>query len=87
MEKKTIKRLQVKVTYYVRLGGVEVKEDVYKGLTKAYTENNGVVEDFIRVGDSLVLDENGSEAMEWLVNNISERDSYETEYEIEELEE
>ena len=67
---KTIKDLDVKVTYRVGLGDVKVPDKVFKQLTEIAEKG---------------IELDGAEANEWLRDNIKERDCYDLEYEITEL--
>ena len=82
---KTIKDLQVKITYTVGLCNVEVTDEIYDALTEIYDVKNGLVPDpdecFIKGERHL---ENVSE---WILDNISEKDAMDWEAEIESLEE
>ena len=72
---KTIKDLDVKVTYRVGLGNVKVPDKVFKQLTEIADKG-------------IELDGTGMdypEANEWLRDNIKERDCCDLEYEITEL--
>jgi len=69
---KFIKDLSVKVTYTVGLGNLEVSEKVFKELNKI--EKNGSI-------DGTGMDY--PEAVEWLRNNIRERDCHDIEYTVE----
>jgi hypothetical protein len=72
---KTIKNLDVKVTYRVGLGDVKVPDKVFKQLKEIADkgiELDGTGMDYL-------------EANEWLIDNIKERDCCDLEYEISEL--
>lgn len=73
---KTIENINVKVTYYVGLGEIEVENEVFEELNKIY--DNDIEVDGIAFSKY-------DEAIEWLRDNIKERDCCELEYEIEEL--
>ena len=72
---KTIKDLDVKVTYRVGLGDVKVSDKVFEQLNEI-AENGGEIDgtgmDYI-------------EASEWLRDNIKEADCCDIEYDITEL--
>lgn len=72
---KNIKDLTIKVTYRVGLGNVEVPDEVYNELTKAYDEGGDVPE----------WDDELENAKEWLSDNIREADAMEWEYEIDDF--
>lgn len=72
---KTIKNLDVKVTYRVGLGDIEVSDEVFEQL-------NEIIENGTEI-DGMGMEY--SEASEWLRNNIKERDCCDLEYEITEL--
>jgi hypothetical protein len=72
---KTIKDLDVKVTYIVGLEDVKVPEKVFKQLTE-------IAEKGIELDGTGM---NYPEANEWLRDNIKERDCCDLEYEITEL--
>lgn len=72
----TIKDLTVSITYRVGLGDVDVPDRVYKELINIY-ENGGETHD---------EDFKNSEATEWLMNNIRQKDCMDWSAEIEELE-
>ena len=72
---KTIKYLNVKVTYKVGLGNIEVSDKVFKQL-------NEIAEKGLEI-DGMGMDY--TEASEWLRDNIRERDCCDLNYEIEEL--
>ena len=81
---KTIKDLQVKITYTVGLNNVEVLDEMYDALAEIYDDKNGFVpnpdECFIKGERHL---ENVSE---WISENISENDAMDWEAEIESFE-
>ena len=62
---KNIKDLTIKVTYRVGLGNVEVPDEVYNELAKAYDEGGDVPE----------WDDELENAKEWLSDNIRETGS------------
>lgn len=72
---KNIKDLTIKVTYRVELGNVEVSDEVYNELAKAYDEGGDVPE----------WDDELENAKEWLSDNIREADAMEWEYEIDDF--
>lgn len=72
---KNIKDLTIKVTYRVELGNVEVPDEVYNELAKAYDEGGDVPE----------WDDELENAKEWLSDNIREADAMEWEYEIDDF--
>lgn len=72
---KNIKDLTIKVTYRVELGNVEVPDEVYNELAKAYDEG----------GDVPGWDDELENAKEWLSDNIREADAMEWEYEIDDF--
>lgn len=74
---KTIKNLEVKVTYTVSLSDVEVPDDVYDALSECY-------EVFGFVSQASMSDAE-SVASDWLNDNIFQDDSMDWEYEIEEF--
>lgn len=72
---KTIKDLSVKVTYKVGLGDVEVSNEVFEQLQEiadSEMEIDGMSMEF-------------PEALDWLRDNIKERDCCDLEYEISDL--
>ena len=74
----TIKDLTVKVTYRVGLGDVEMPQEVYDQINEA-AEN----------GDEISISGMSEypEALQWLSDNIRERDCMDWEAEIEEMSE
>lgn len=74
---KKIKDLMVKVTYTVSLSDVEVPDEVFDELAKAYDEG----------GDMSEWDNELENANEWLSDNIRQEDATDWEYEIENFEE
>ena len=72
---KNIKDLTIKVTYRVGLGNVEVPDEVYNELAKAYDEGGDVPE----------WDDELENVKEWLSDNIREADAMEWEYEIDDF--
>lgn len=69
---KKIKDLTIKVTYRVGLGNVEVPDEVYNELAKAYDEGGDVPE----------WDDELENANEWLLDNIRQNDAMDWEFEI-----
>lgn len=74
---KKIKDLMVKVTYTVSLSDVEVPNEVFDELAKAYDEGGNILE----------LDDELENANEWLSDNIRQEDAMDWECEIENFEE
>ena len=74
---KKIKSIQVKVTYQVGLGNIEVDDETYNALLKV--ADSGQTLDWSSRTDVENV------AFEWLNANIRERDCCELEYEIEDL--
>ena len=72
---KKIKELTIKVTYIVGLSNIEVPDDVYNELAKAYDEGGDVPE----------WDDELENANEWLLDNIRQNDAMEWEFEIEDF--
>jgi len=72
---KTIKKLKVKVTFQVGLGNVKVSNKIFEQLNEI-TENGGEI-------DGMRWD--CPESLEWLKENIRERDCFNLNYEITEL--
>ena len=70
-----IKDLTIKVTYIVGLGNIEVPDEVYNELAKAYDEG----------GDVPGWDDELENANEWLLDNIRQNDAMEWEFEIEDF--
>ncbi|MBD9177922.1 MAG: hypothetical protein EGP82_01900 [Odoribacter splanchnicus] len=80
-----IKNLTVKVTYTVGLGGVEVEDEEYESLMKAYDEYYGEVpnpDECCCSNDTKEL----SPASKWLSENIKETDAMDWNYEIQDIE-
>lgn len=75
---KTIKHIDVKVTYSVGIGNIEVPDDVYEDLMNCECRE--------LTDDDLSLTDNDVNALEWLKDNIREEDCYNIEFEIEEIE-
>ena len=72
---KKIKYIKVKVIYNVGIGDLEVDDDVFKQLNEIFDND-------------IELDETDmvySQANEWLKENIRERDCYDIEYNITDL--
>ncbi len=74
---KKIKDLMVKVTYTVSLSDIEVPDEVFDELAKAYDEG----------GDMPEWDDELENANEWLSDNIRQEDATDWEYDIEIFEE
>ena len=72
---KNIKDLTIKVTYRVGLGNVEVPDEVYNELAKAYDEGGDVPE----------WDDELEDANEWLLGNIRQEDAMDWEFEIDDF--
>ncbi|WP_195664385.1 MULTISPECIES: hypothetical protein [Bacteroides] len=72
---KKIKDLTIKVTYIVGLSNIEVPDEVYNELAKAYDEGGDVPE----------WDDELENANEWLLDNIRQNDAMEWEFEIEDF--
>ena len=72
---KKIKDLTIKVTYIVGLSNIEVPDEVYNELAKAYDEGGDVPE----------WDDELENANEWLLDNIRQNDAMEWELEIEDF--
>lgn len=72
---KKIKELTVKVTYRVGLSNVEVPDEVYNELAKAYDEGGDVPE----------WDDELENANEWLLDNIRQNDASCWEFEIDDF--
>lgn len=75
---KKIKELNVSVTYEVTLCDIEVPDDVYDALMSTDTFDT---ESCYREGSNEPI------ALEWLADNIDERDGMSWEYEVTNLEE
>ena len=74
---KKIENIQVKVTYWVELGGIQVPDDVYEALLGSESAE-------LNPSDlSLSLEE--TRAMDWLASNVREIDACGWEYEIESI--
>lgn len=74
-----VKDLQVKVTYTVKYGNVEIPKSMYKKLLKAAEESN-----YIEMG-GIGVDE--ADMCSWLQANVDEADCYNWEAEIEDISE
>ena len=74
---KKIKDLMIKVTFTVSLSDIEVPDEVFDELAKAYDEGGNVLE----------LDDELENANEWLSDNIRQEDAMDWECEIENFEE
>lgn len=74
---KKIENLQVKVTCWVELGGIQVSDDMYEALL-----NSESVE--LNPSD-LSLNLDNTRAMDWLASNVKEIDACGWEYEIESI--
>lgn len=72
---KKIKDLTIKVTYRVGLSNIEVPDEVYNELAKAYDEG----------GDVSEWDDELENANEWLLDNIRQNDAMGWEFEIEDF--
>ena len=72
---KKINHLSVTVNYKVGLGGANVSEKVFKQLNEIADSGSEI--------DSSGMEY--PEAVEWLRNNVKERDCYHLEYNIDEL--
>lgn len=72
---KKIKDLTIKVIYKVGLSNVEVPDEVYNELAKAYDEGGDVPE----------WDDELENANEWLLDNIRQNDAMEWEFEIDDF--
>ena len=72
---KTIENLTIKATYYVGFGNLEIPDEVYEGLCKIYDDNCREIS---------ITTENKDiwAALEWLTDNIKERDAYDFNYEL-----
>lgn len=72
---KKIKDLTIKVTYIVGLSNIEVPDEVYNELAKAYDEGGDVPE----------WDDELENANEWLLDNIRQNDAMEWEFDMGEI--
>lgn len=77
---KTIDKLTVTVTYTVGLGDIKVPDNVFEELMKAYDND-----DTIDPGTIKTI-KNYSDANDWIIDNIKERDCYDRQCEIDNLE-
>lgn len=73
---KNIKKINVKVTYTVGLGGLTASKEVLEQLEKIADNGNEI--DFST--------DQYPEARDWIQENIKERDCYDSHFEINELE-
>lgn len=73
---KTIEDITVKVTYTVGLGGLEVSNELYEILSSIEGKE---------LDTNHLLTERKQKAMDWLSDNIKERDAMDWSYEIEEI--
>lgn len=77
---KTIKNLNIKVIYEVGLNRVEVEDEVYESLMKAYNDGGEIP------GPDECCHFNGKQelapASEWIFENIKEKDAMDWEYEV-----
>ena len=71
---KRINNLTVEVRYTVSLGDVDVPDDVYDALAECESSELNC--------DDLDMTEEQNKSIEWLSDNISERDAMTWEYEI-----
>lgn len=76
----TIKKISVTVTYSVGLGNIKAPKNVINELIKAY-DNDDVLD-----ASDIKTIQNYSNAIDWLSDNIKERDCYDHNVEITELE-
>jgi len=76
---KTIKDLTVQVTYTTGLGNVDVSDKVMRGLEKIQDEHYGKIDinTYTRENDKDI-----AAAIDWIRDNIEEKDAYDFEYEI-----
>lgn len=75
---KTIKNLDVTVTYRVGLGDIEVPNDIYEALMNCEAKELN--------GDKFPLTKDEEKAMSWIADNVTVDDAYEWSYEIEDIE-
>jgi len=73
---KEVNNLQVKVTYKVGLGDIEMPDKVHEQLTKAAESG-----DEIEMGSS----EKYPEAYEWIIDNIRQGDCFDFTAEVEDI--
>lgn len=79
-----MKRIKINVTTKYTVGlGVNVPDDVYEGLCKAYNNGGEIDPDSIKVHTDKKL----SAASDWLADNIREKDAMNWEWEIYDIEE
>jgi hypothetical protein len=71
-----IKDIRIAVTYTVRLSELEVPENVYEQLVEAYDEDEIIETDGLSCF---------SDALNWLMSNISEKDAIDWNAEISDL--
>lgn len=77
---KNIDRISVTVTYSVGLGNVKAPQNVIDELMKAYDND-----DVLDATDTKTI-QNYSNAIDWLSDNIKERDCYDHNVELTDLE-
>lgn len=77
---KTIEKLTITITYTVGLGDIKVPDNVYEELMEAYDNNDTIDPDLIKTLKSY------SNANDWIIDNIKERDCYNWECEIDNIE-
>ena len=68
--------VDIKVTYRVGLGDISIPKEVYQGLLEIQNEGGF---------DENIASDNAHKALRWINKNIKESDSYDVEYEVEEL--
>lgn len=73
---KNIKELAVTITYTIGLGNIDIPENIYNELEKAY-DNNDTLDSF----STLTLNKY-SNAIDWLAENVKEKDCMNWECEI-----
>jgi hypothetical protein len=78
-----VKDLNVKVTYYVGLGDVEIPDNIYEAMSECLDEGGEVP-----LPDECMINgrEHLSDVAEWIADHIHEDDAYDWEYEIEDME-
>ncbi|WP_077417893.1 hypothetical protein [Chryseobacterium sp. JV274] len=76
----TIKKISVTVTYSVGLGNIKAPQNVINELMKAYDND-----DVLDATDTKTI-HNYSNAIDWLTDNIKERDCYDRNVEMIDLE-
>lgn len=79
MNKKSVKNLEISVTYSVGLSDVEIEEHVLNGLLSACDKGKTLN------GESKNEEENY--AFEWVLDNILFRDAFEISCEVDDIEE